>query len=136
MYTKHFTGTPPEDILREFRLQQISAGAGYSPLVVDTDGETFIRMEHLMAPCLAEKYGRKVQDLPDWIRAEIVEILWDLYNTYGIHYVDVTPFNFIEKKGRVWIIDFGHATMSPDMDAYLERLFNQWELTEWNPEFQ
>jgi RIO-like serine/threonine protein kinase len=137
MYTKYFDGTPSKDIEREFRLQKISAERGHSPNVINTDRETFIRMEHLYEDCLADKYGSRIQDIPAWIRKDIVEILWDLYDTCGIQYLDVSPYNFIEKNKQVWIIDFGHARDDLDyLDPYLEKIFNNWKLARWNPEFK
>jgi tRNA A-37 threonylcarbamoyl transferase component Bud32 len=53
----------------------------------------------------------------------------------GIEYLDVTPYNFIEKDGTVYIIDFGHArNVSDYLDDYLDDIFANWKL-KWNPEF-
>jgi RIO-like serine/threonine protein kinase len=94
-------------------------------------------MDNLNEFCIADKYGEQIRMIPLWIRQEIVEILWVLYSQLGIQYVDVTPYNFIEKDGRVWIIDFGHAIDKSDiLDPYLESIFNTWKLTRWNPRFK
>ena len=93
-------------------------------------------MEHLHAPCLTEIYGDAIDDIPKWIREDIVDILYVLYTIAKIEYVDVTPYNFIERDGVVWIIDFGHAkNVTSEIDPYLDELFASWMLTKWNPDF-
>ena len=137
MYTKTFEHTLSAEVRREARLQAIAADSGYSPKVLDTDEETFIRMEHLHEMCVADKYGDSIRKTPKWIREQIVEILWNLYDTHGIQYVDVTPYNFVEKNKKVWIIDFGHARVDGDyLDPYLSKIFDTWKLSKWNPHFR
>ena len=108
---------------------------GLSPQVLDTDNATYITMERIPSMCLAEKYGDKIHHIPKWIRDEIVEILWRLYSEADIQYLDVTPYNFIEHEGRVWIIDFGHARVMNHLDPYLQVIFDTWKLR-WNRWFK
>ena len=57
-------------------------------------------------------------------------------NEESIQYIDVTPYNFIEKDHEVYIIDFGHASYiyeKQKVDEYLERFFNG--ENEWNEDF-
>ena len=127
--------TPYEEIRREARLQRVAAGMGLAPRVTRCT-KTAIVMEHLNAPCLAEVYGDDPEDVPQWIRDDILDILYTLYTIGEIEYIDVTPYNFVERDGVVWIIDFGHARRrTPNIDPYLDEVFATWEITKWNPDF-
>ena len=118
----------------EIELQQIASNYGFSPKVLSVNGLTF-EMEDLASPCLADKYGDKIDDIPQIIWDEIVRILVVLYEVEGIEYIDITPYNFIECNGKVWIIDFGHAyyTKKP-MNWFLRDLLDTHEKG-WNPDF-
>ena len=135
-FVKRFPNTPYEEIRREARLQRRAAAMGLSPKVVRCTESTLV-MEDLQAPCLAEAYGDSVNDIPEWIKDDILDILYSLRTIGKIEYIDVTPYNFIEKDGVVWIIDFGHAKEAGDeVDPYLDELFANWNLSKWNPDFQ
>jgi tRNA A-37 threonylcarbamoyl transferase component Bud32 len=135
MYIKTCRNASPIEVRREAQLQKRAATLGLSPAVRHISAKS-IRMENLREMCIADKYGEQVRMIPQWIRKEIVEILWTLYADLGIQYVDVTPYNFIEKDGRVWIVDFGHAHDNETLDPYLERIFDTWRLSRWNPRFK
>lgn len=135
-FVKRFPNTPYEEIRREARLQRRAAAIGLSPKVIRCT-ETTIVMENVGAPCLAEVYGDSIDNIPEWIKEEILDLLYTLYTVARIEYIDVTPYNFIEKDGVVWIIDFGHAReVSAEVDPYLDEIMAEWSLTKWNPEFQ
>lgn len=135
-FVKRFQDTPYESIRREARLQRRAAAMGLSPKVIRCTESTIV-MEDLKTPCLAEVYGDTIDDIPDWIKEDILDILYTLRTVGKIEYIDVTPYNFIEKDGVVWIIDFGHARdAGPEIDPYLDELFASWTLTKWNPDFQ
>jgi serine/threonine-protein kinase RIO1 len=58
-----------------------------------------------------------------------------LYEVEGIEYPDITPYNFIKVKNKIYIIDFGDA-------KYRDKETN-WFLTEfmdgensWNPDYK
>jgi thiamine kinase-like enzyme len=136
-FLKSFTETTPDEILKEVQLQKIASHAGLSPGIQKTDFKTYIQMDDVGEMCIADKYGENIRNTPKKIRDEIVEYLWTLYSVHSIQYVDVTPYNFIEKDGRLWIIDFGHATQNnPILDPYLEKMFADWKLSKWNPRFK
>jgi tRNA A-37 threonylcarbamoyl transferase component Bud32 len=135
MYRKEFPNTPSKEIVREARLQSASAKLGLSPAVVKTDNKTFIEMELVPSMALAYKYGYDVEELPNEIRQQVYEIVQTLYQ-HGIQYVDITPYNFIEHEGKVWIIDFGHASNRKRLCRYLIKLFNEGYLHEWNADFR
>jgi tRNA A-37 threonylcarbamoyl transferase component Bud32 len=135
MYRKEFTHTPAKEIAREARLQQTSANLGLSPAVLRTDNRTFIEMELVDDMALAYKYGYDVDELPNSVRQQVYDLVHTLYQ-HGIQYVDITPYNFIEHDGKVWIIDFGHASNRKRLVPYLRRLFNEGYLHEWNADFR
>ena len=135
-YVKRFKDKSPDYVLHEARLQTIAAEYGIAPTVISTDYKTFIKMKHLNALSIADKYGENIDDIPTDIRKKIIDIVWMLYDTCGIQYLDVTPYNFVEANGRVWVIDFGDADSSSEfLDEYLEELFDTWEL-KWNEAFR
>lgn len=135
-FVKRFLNTPYEEIRREARLQRRAAAMGLAPKVVRCT-ETTIVMEDLRTPCLAEVYGDSIDDIPQWIKEDILDSLYLLHTLGHIEYLDVTPYNFVETDGVVWILDFGHAREAgPDIDPYLDDLFSSWVLSKWNPEFQ
>lgn len=126
---------PYSEIRREARLQRRAAVLGFSPIVKRCTTSTIV-MENLKAPCLAEIYGASIHDIPEWIREDILDILYALYTICGIEYIDVTPYNFIERDGVVWIVDFGHARdVTSEIDPYLDEVFSSWILSKWNPDF-
>lgn len=122
----------------EAALQRIASNYGFSPKVISVtkiDDACFITMEDLEAECLADVYGEDEKDIPKWIWNEIRSMVTALMDQEGIEYVDITPYNFIEKDNRIYMIDFGDA-------RYTEGCPN-WFLTEfldgensWNPDYK
>jgi serine/threonine-protein kinase RIO1 len=138
IFTKHFRNMTRDEIRHEVFLQRIASSLGVSPAVVDTDYEKVMHMEQV-GMCIADKYGEEIGDIPAWIRKQIVEHLWTLYSCCQIQYIDITPYNFIEEDGRVWVIDFGDAFRNrprSKLHPFLKRVFDTWNLTAWNPEFK
>lgn len=135
MYRKEFSATRPRDIVREARLQRDSAKLGLSPAIIRTDNRTFIEMDLIPELTLFDRYGYDVEELPNEIRKQVYDIVDTLYR-HGIQYVDITPHNFIEENGKVWIIDFGHASNRKRLCKYLIKLFNQGYLFAWNADFR
>ena len=136
IYRKLFQNIPPEDVRREADLQIIAASAKFAPRVVNTDFTSFINMVDLQEMCIADKYGEAFETMPSFILEDIYIILRDLYIKYDIEYIDVTPYNFIEKNGRVWIIDFGHASKKGNNNWYLMEVLNAERIHCWNPDFR
>lgn len=138
-YTKRFTNTSAEDVLREVTLQRTASEYGLAPDVLDTDNATFITMENMGEMNLAEKYGDTMEDIPETIKRDIWNILWALYSCCNMEYTDVTPYNFMEKDGRVWVVDFGHARKinGGEIDEWLLSVLNDETqmLSEWNADF-
>lgn len=138
-YTKQFSGIPAEEVQRECVLQRSAAEYGLAPSILNTDNETFVTMEDLGGMNLADMYGESIEDIPETIKRDIWNILWALYSCCDMEYTDVTPYNFVEKDGRVWILDFGHARKinGDEIDPWLLSVLNDESttLSEWNAEF-
>ena len=121
----------------EIELQQVASRHGFSPQVLSVNGLDF-EMDDLAAPCLADVYGDDINKIPMDIWYEIIRILETLYEVEGIEYIDITPYNFIECDGKVWIIDFGHAYYTKDIKKpanwFLRDLLDTQEKG-WNPDF-
>lgn len=135
-FVKRFKDTPYEEIRREARLQRRAAALGLSPRVIRCTRNSIV-MENLGTECIADAYGENIETVPDWIKDDIVDILYMLYMHAGIEYIDVTPYNFVEKDGVLWVIDFGHAREADydNPDDYLHETFSNWELQKWNCDF-
>jgi tRNA A-37 threonylcarbamoyl transferase component Bud32 len=139
VFTKRFSRAPRNAVKKEVALQRIGSEYGMSPCVLDTDNKTYISMEDLGVMSIADQYGENIEDIPENIRADIWNILWILFSRADIEYVDVTPYNFIEKDGRLWVVDYGHAkkTKRGKVNPWLLKVLSNPEMTiyEWNPEF-
>jgi tRNA A-37 threonylcarbamoyl transferase component Bud32 len=134
-----FVKEVPADIAnKEVAMQVIASKYGFSPKII---GHTifadvcFISMEHLEAECIADIYGENPEDIPCWIWNEIRAMLRTLLDEEGIEYLDITPYNFIEKDNRIYVVDFGDA-------KYVDGKIN-WFLDEflegensWNPDYK
>ena len=124
--------------LLEIELQRVASTHGFTPKVLSQNGLDF-EMEKIDAPCLADIYGDDPNEIPFEIWDQIINILSVLYEHEGIEYIDITPYNFIELNGKVWIIDFGHAqyTLSPNTpDNWFLRDFLANGTCIWNPDFK
>ena len=81
-------------------------------------------------------YGERIEDMPKEILEQINTILTRLYLECDIEYIDITPYNFIEKEGTLIVIDFGDARIAPKKDWFLAELFKNKMLKQWNPDFR
>jgi len=75
------------------------------------------------------------QEILKEIMKEIYNILYRLYHECDIEYVDVTPYNFIEYNGKVWVIDFGDAK-AVKKNWYLQEVFENELILTWNPDYR
>ena len=126
----------PSTIENEVELQKVAIMYGYSPQIIAvTNDEIF--MEDLEAPCLADIYGEEAQSIPDWIWESIRTMLGSLYVYEDIEYIDITPYNFIEKDDKIYLIDFGHArykSRNREMNWFLKEFLDGDNA--WNPDFK
>ena len=138
IFRKEFNNVPYKTICNEVELQTRAADAGFAPQILGTDKETYIEMEKLDQMCIADMYGEDIDAIPTYIIEEIYVILERLYNQYDIEYIDVTPYNFIEYAGKIWIIDFGHAKprITEEPNWYLKKVLEDGKVSCWNPDFR
>ena len=122
----------------EIEIQQISAAYGFSPKVLTiehiSDEETMFGMDDLDAETLFELYGDSPENTPLWIWDAIRTMVSTLYEEEGIEYPDITPYNFIEKDSRIYMIDFGDAKYTKDEPNWFLMEFLDGS-NSWNPDF-
>lgn len=61
-----------------------------------------------------------------------------LFEEEGIEYIDITPYNFLENEGELYMIDFGDARYIPtniEMDWFLKEFLED-GVNSWNPDFR
>lgn len=137
MFMKVLAGRDAE---QEIELQNVASKLGFAPKirkVFKEPNEWTILMDHLGNACsLSEVYGDSNEDIPKDVWNRIRTMISTLYYDYEIEYVDVTPYNFLEVDGRIWMIDFGdarYAKTGVDMDWYLQDFLDGENF--WNPDF-
>ena len=123
----------------EVELQKKSSNHSFSPKILKSvfeNDKCIIEMEDLEELSLADKYGDDPENIPNFIWAEIRRILYALYIKEEIEYIDITPYNFIEKDNMVYIIDFGHAyyTKTDEINWFLHDFLEGHN--GWNPDFK
>jgi RIO-like serine/threonine protein kinase len=133
-------------ITREIEMQEISANYGFSPKIISSNivhadlNDKYIghiTMEKIDNMCLADQYGEDPRNIPKIVWDQIRTILKILYNEEGIEYIDITGYNFIEKKGKIYIIDFGDAIYTKkdrEMNWFLSYFLSGHN--GWNPDFR
>ena len=131
-----------KDAELEIELQNISASYGFSPKILNTtfdDDKCVIEMEDLGDECVFDNYGDDPADVPEHIWVEIRHILDKLLEEEAIEYVDISPYNFIEKDGKMYVVDFGDAYYSDEKkgDGYIDEFLDDFldGENEWNPDF-
>lgn len=107
-----------------------------TPKIINTDYKTYIEMEHLEEMCVADKYGENIKHIPEYVLEQMYGIIVKLYLQCGIEYIDITPYNFIEKNKRVYIVDFGHAKPVQDRNWFIQEIFLHKKIHEWNADFR
>jgi hypothetical protein len=134
-FYKDVSNRKEKDIRREVELQERASKIGVSPKILDTNFKTYIRMENLEEMCIADMYGEDFDKMPKDIIDEIYNILMRLYLECDIEYIDVTPYNFIKKDDKLWIIDFGDARFV-ETNWFIKEVMINKKLVRWNPDFR
>jgi len=137
MFIKEVLITTSEN---EVELQDIAAKYGFSPEIIDitnTDKSCFIHMKDIDALCLADVYGEDPDDIPNWIWGQIRIMVKTLLDEEGIEYSDITPYNFIEKDNRIYMIDFGDAiyiNKNQSISWFVQEFIDGENF--WNPDYK
>lgn len=134
-FYKDVSNRKEKDIRREVELQERASKIGVSPKILDTNFKTYIKMENLDEMCIADMYGEDFDKMPKDIIDEIYNILMRLYLECDIEYIDVTPYNFIKKDDKLWIIDFGDARLV-ETNWFIKEVMINKKLVRWNPDFR
>ena len=83
---------------------------------------------------VSDYYGASAENIDNELFDKIRAIIKTLYD-HDILYVDITGYNFIEFKNRIWIIDFEHSNFKPLLtDDFVVKFING--LDKWNPRFK
>ena len=122
----------------EIELQSIAAKYGFAPKIIRTskqDDICLIFMENLDTECLADVYGEDPEEIPEWIWDQIRIMVRTLIEEEGIEYPDITPYNFIEKDNKIYMVDFGDAKYINDDISWFVQEFIDGE-NSWNPDYK
>jgi len=121
----------------EIELQEIASMFSFAPSiekVVVGETSTIIEMEKIEGDLLSDLYGDDPSEVPIWIWGEIRRIVGTLLDVEGIEYIDITPYNFIQRDDEIIVIDFGDAKYTTDnVNWFLEEFLNG--ENSWNPDF-
>lgn len=135
MFVKQIPAGDPEI---EIEFQNIAAEYDFCPRIIKTERygkRVRIYMEDIEEEPLAVTYGENADDIPEWIWKEIRYMVQTLYEEEGIEYVDITPYNFIEKDDRIYMIDFGDAKYTTGQPDWFLSEFLDGE-NSWNPDYK
>ena len=103
------------------------------PISYDASTSTLV-MERIDNLDISNMYGDDINlvpsDIVDYIRMIIGTLLLN-----DIAYPDITGYNFIQKDGTVWIIDFEHAKLitKSSIEPFIVKFINGYN--SWNPDF-
>lgn len=106
------------------------------PKVIDSfveNGKAYLVMEKINGDTLYDIYGESASSIPSHIWEKIQSMIGKLYYN-DIHYIDVTPHNFIiDTHGKLLLIDFGQA-YECKVNWYLKDLLDGEK--SWNADFE
>jgi tRNA A-37 threonylcarbamoyl transferase component Bud32 len=105
------------------------------PKILAYDRDTRIMlMERVNYMNVADYYGEKDADITPELFQKIRNIIKTLYDN-NVVYPDITGYNFIEYKEKIWIIDFEHSNFKPLLqDDFVVQFING--TNKWNPQFK
>jgi RIO-like serine/threonine protein kinase len=98
--------------LREYKMYKYlnDKNLSFIPKIYQYNNETkVLTTQKIMGLSVADFYGEDFNLVPEKIISQIRDIIRYLYKI-GVIYPDITGYNFIvDKKSKVWIIDFEHS---------------------------
>jgi len=95
-------------------------------------------MEKIFNMNIADEYGEDACNIPEHIFEMMQETIRKLYYS-GIEYPDITGYNFIKHKNKMYLIDFEHSkffsnkTMH-EIDPFIIQFING--SCDWNPNYK
>lgn len=110
--------------------------------VQKANGYYLIEMENINEKCIGDKYGEEPDDIPKKYLIQMKNIIKKIFNEDKIEYIDITPYNFIESNGKIYLIDFEHAYITtsnnekPNNWFLREILEDPSETIKFNPDFK
>ena len=120
----------------EIHLYKKASDLNIAPPFFESNNTSYLITQDLDEMCLADKYGPQPKNIPGWIWKQIHYIISRLLKEGAMEYIDITPYNFIEKDGVVWCVDYGHATpFRGDVRNWFLKEFMEKKLKSWNPDF-
>lgn len=133
-----------DKIENEINLQNSASKYDFTPKIISTSLNNdyyYLEMENLNMDCIANIYGEEPTDIPDYFWSQMKNIIRILYEEEQIEYIDITPYNFIEKNDKIYLIDFGHAFKTTSVKIpsnwFLRRFLDQTKnVKEYNPDFK
>ena len=93
-----------------------------------------MKMEKIPNMNIADMYGEEAININNKLFNKIRKIIKTLY-LHNIEYIDITGYNFIEYKNKVWIIDFEHASFKFIITNKFLKKFIKGE-NKWNEKFE
>jgi tRNA A-37 threonylcarbamoyl transferase component Bud32 len=130
---------------KEYIIHKIVYNAGIInvPRIYEYDEiNKILIMEKINNMCISDLYGEDASNVPNEIMQRIQEEVKKLF-CYGVSYPDITGYNFILYKNKIYTIDFGHASFFITdgvinekivLDPFIKRFING--LCKWNPEYK
>lgn len=105
------------------------------PYFYDKDKKILV-MQSIPELCISDMYGDLMEFVPEDLINEIRNIISCLYYN-NIEYPDITGYNFIYYKSKMWLLDFGHANYNLDNKSYdpYIKTFIENKTTIWNPNY-
>ena len=103
----------------------------------DKENKTMV-MEKIFNMNIADEFGEDAKDVPQDILEKIQEIIRKLYYA-GVEYPDITGYNFIKYKDKIYLIDFEHSKFFSNetmeqLDPFVIQFING--LCDWNPNYK
>tara|TARA_B100001093_G_C26595638_1_gene913554 strand:- start:65 stop:469 length:405 start_codon:yes stop_codon:yes gene_type:complete len=121
----------------EFMLNRITNCMGLPSPEVISYYDKILKLEKIDGMSVADTYGDNDKSTPKEIYDRIRLIIKELVKL-SICYPDITGYNFmIDKKDKLWIIDFGHAYVTnpgDNLDPFVKKFINGYD--GWNPDFR